>query len=93
MSEMLTLDIPLKSSVYGIVEDWLDGMPVGFLFHPSHAQEHVIRVTAGKRRPHDATITRYIRLYNQKGGSIKCVNRKRSAYRKVYRENNNGVQD
>lgn len=75
--------MPIKQSVYEMVVSWLDDMPVGFNFRPTDLQGHIIRATNGKRCPHDATITRYIRLYNEKGGSIECISRSRSTYKKT----------
>lgn len=74
--------LEIKQSVYDMVASWLDDMPVGFIFRPTDIQGHIIRTTGGKRCPHDATVTRYIRYYNERGGSIKCVSRARSSYQK-----------
>ncbi len=85
MSNATTLaqDLAIKESVYKMVCTWLDEIPAGEQFTPHDLQNYVIRKTGGKRRPHDATITRYIRYYNQvEGGMIKCVDRNRSKYRK-----------
>lgn len=80
---MIAEGLMIKKTVYQMVEDWLDSKPEGFVFKPWEIQDYIMRATAGKRRPHDATITRYIRLYNERGGAIKCISRARSSYKKL----------
>lgn len=80
-----SLPIKPKMAVVKLVFKWLDELPVGRKFGPSEIQNYVFSVTGGERRPQDGTITRYIRMYNEKGGSIENTSRSRS----IYRKNNN----
>lgn len=71
----------VKRDVKKIVFEWLDNiLSVGREFGPAEVQRHVRIVTSGKRKPQDATITRYIRFYNEEGGHIRNSSRSKSLY-------------
>ena len=76
------LSIEPKRDVYDLVIKWLDDQPIGKKFNPLDIQRYVEIVTGGKRIPHDGTITRYIRKYNEQGGDILNISRAKSIYMK-----------
>lgn len=77
--------------VVQIIFDWLDSQRLGVTFGPHEIQHHVAMVTKGKRRPHDATVTRYMRLYNSEVGTKQVVNVSRS--RSLYKVTARGAEN
>lgn len=76
------IPLPIKTPVLRMVFSWLDEQPPGREFGPRDLQRYVSRITGGKRRPQDGTITRYIRAYNARGGKVINSSRSKSRYRK-----------
>lgn len=61
---------------------YIDNMHDGATFHPRDVIYHISRMTNGRRRPHDGTITRYIRERRAKRNDVELVDSAKSKYRK-----------
>jgi hypothetical protein len=66
---------------------YIDDLPVGEKFQPRHIVSYIENMTFGKNRPHDGTITRYIRERREQKMDIELVEHNKSIYRKIEKKN------
>jgi len=76
--------LQIKKTIIDGVFDFIEHVDSGREFNPKAVQIHVWRYTDGAKFPHDGTVTRYFRMYNERKGKKIVVNtsKHRSLYRK-----------